>query len=777
MPNTVRKKLKYAFSTGQTAYVTGGTGFGKTEFVRQFLIGKNYTYISCDNLSLKRNIEKNCENIVVIDNLHLLSDDEQKQQIISLSKNKSIQLVLINRSSVPSWLMPAYIFSGFIIINENDLGMTHRELKILLEKSDLKLSDNTINSIIEQSCGNILIINHILTCLEQGFEYTDQLVNSISENFCDYLINSVMSQWDNDVVEFLMQISCVDEFCLQLAEFVTGNQYVSSILQKAKETGNFISEENGVYKIRSIMLKALRILSAQTYSSAQLKEFIYNAGLYYETQDNIVKALEMYEKSGNTGRIKELLIRNSRRNPGNGHFLELRKSYFSLPEEEIEKSPILMAGMSMLYSMLMQINESKYWYDKLKYYEKNAKGGDKREALSRLTYLEIALPYKKSKDLLKIIKGIPIVLFDKGIKIQEFSVTSNVPSTMNGGLDFCSWSKKDKEIAKAVGGIVERLCGRYGKGIVSAALGESGYEKGEDAYEVLSYLSQAQIEAENGGKLEIAFAAVGIQTRLSLCNANTESALNILTSFEQKVLDNGDIQLMPNLNAMKCRLALYNDENGTVDKWLEEAPDEIKEFFTIERYRYLTKIRCYIAKGKYFEAYSLIEKMHYYAELYCRTYILIELSVLSAIVKYRMGNTWKSDFIYALETASDYHFIPIISEEGAAVTCLLNEIKKDIGTNNKIDKEWFREVEIQSNKMAKKYPLYLRPKTAEKSDFSQTALEILRLQANGFTTSKIAGKLGIKIDTVKYHIKQNYKKLDVSSKTDAVIIAQQFNII
>lgn len=777
MPNIVHKKLKYAFSTGQTVYVTGATGFGKTEFVKQFLAKRDYTYISCNALSLERNVKDDCKNIVVIDDLHLLCDDEHKQQIIELSESSSVQLILINRSPIPSWLMPAYIVSSFIIIDENDLGITHSEIEKYLNGFQLNISSEIVDDISEKSCGNILIINHVVSRLVQGSDYNETLYNDISEKFCDYLINSVMAQWDNDVIEFLMQISCVDEFDLPLAEFVTGNQYISAILQRAKETGNFISEENGIYRIRNIMLRTLRILSRQTYSSSQLREFIYNAGLYYEMQDNIVKALEMYEKSENKERIKELLIRNSKRNPGNGHFLELKKHYLSLPEAEIEKSPILMAGMSMLYCMLMQVNESKYWYNKLETYEKNAKGGDKREALSRLTYLKIALPYRDSKNLLNIIKGIPSVLFDKGITLQEFSITSNMPSTMNGGLDFCSWSKKDTEIAKTLGSIVERLLGKYGKGIVSAGLGESGYEKGMNAYDVLSYLSQAQIKAENGGKLEIAFATVGVQVRLNLCNSSAESATDILTSFEQKVIDSGDVQLLPNIGAMKCRLALYNADMCTVENWLEEAPDENKDFFTIERYRYIVKIRCYIVQGKYIEAYSLIEKMHYYAKLYYRTYILIELSLLSAIVKYRTGSEWKTDFIHALEQASDYHFIPIISEEGAAVIDLIHAIGSDIENNSIIDKKWFETVKIQSDKMARKYPFYLKSEVADISDFSDTAREILRLQADGFTLGQIADKLDVKADTVKYHIKQNYRKLGVSSKTDAVITAQRFNII
>ena len=53
-----------------------------------------------------------------------------------------------------------------------------------------------------------------------------------------------------------------------------------------------------------------------------------------------------------------------------------------------------MAGMSMLYSLLMQEEESEYWYRKLEQFAAIAKGGQKREAVSRLACLDIALPHR-----------------------------------------------------------------------------------------------------------------------------------------------------------------------------------------------------------------------------------------------------------------------------------------------------------------------------------------------------------------------------------------------
>ena len=62
-----------------------------------------------------------------------------------------------------------------------------------------------------------------------------------------------------------------------------------------------------------------------------------------------------------------------------------------------------------------------------------------------------------------------------------------------------------------MGPLVERVLGRYGKGLVKAALGESQYEKGGDDYTVMTLLTRAQMETERGGTMEIAFAAVGVR--------------------------------------------------------------------------------------------------------------------------------------------------------------------------------------------------------------------------------------------------------------------------
>ena len=230
----------------------------------------------------------------------------------------------------------------------------------------------------------------------------------------------------------------------------------------------------------------------------------------------------------------------------------------------------------------------------------------------------------------------------KGLKLPEFSVTSNLPSAMNGGKDFCDWSLKDRAIAKKYGNLIALVLGKNGKPIVNLALAESFWEKAGDNEEILSLLSRGQLESDLNDNLEMGFVASGLFIRFYLMTGQLDIALLQYTAFERKCRDFKCTKFFPNLLALQCRIDLYRDDSASTDMWLKNsAPDENKEIFALFRLQYMTKIRCYIAKNRLSEAFSLKEKMKWYAENYHRTYISIECDVLGAIINYRLDSEWK----------------------------------------------------------------------------------------------------------------------------------------
>ena len=798
-PETALKKLRAAKKLGQTVYLYGATGYGKTELVRQYLSKRRYRYISCaeDTARLLETAEAVQEaaaqsvpvqgvgkekegqvrTVIVVDDMHLLKNVQGRKAVLSLVKDRDIWLILICRSPIPAWLMPPYVSEGFLVITEDDLRLKEKEITAYMASQGLEMTEEELAFVAVKSQGNAYTVRHTALKMLEGVRPGPEMAEEIVEAFAAYLESHVMVQWDSDLLEFLMQVSVTDEFTLPLAEMVTGNRHAPELLERAVETGNFLSCKDGIYRLRPQLIRALRRRAAKEYSAQERADHAYNAGLYYEMQGQIVPALVMYEQCGNKERIRELLIRNARLNPGNGHYFELRHYYLQMEERELEESPVLMAGMSMLYSLLMQEEESEYWYRKLEQFADSAKGGQKREAVSRLAYLDISLPHRGSADMIDIMKRMPALIFDRGMSLPEFSVTSNMPSTMNGGKDFCHWSREDRKLAATIGKLVERVLGRYGKGLVKVALGESLYEKGEDAYEVLTLLARAKLEAEGGGMTEIAFAAVGLQVRLDTFQGEIQTAAEVLASFEKGVREQGAVQLLPNIEALQCRLALYQGDREAVSAWLAQAPDEDREFCIMERYRYLTKVRCYLSLGEYLKAQALLEKLRYYTEKCRRTYVRMEVCLLSAITKYRTGGAWKEEFLSALKEACSYHFLRLVSEEGAAVQELFAAAGKNFLEKEIPDKKWLSRLMEETGKVAVRYPVYLKGQLAKAPDFCEAALSVLRLQAEGKSVGKIAQELSMKEATVKYHAKENYRKLGVSGKADAVLAARNLGIL
>lgn len=800
-PRAAWEQMKAAQNTGRTVYIYGATGSGKTSFVADFLDRKRYRYIDLADNGIARipevGLERpdtarekvNMQTIFVIDGLHLLENQEDRsayvQLIEELSSRKDVWLILISRAPVPKWLKPVFVRYIFVTIGEEELCLTEKERENYLEKWELSPTEATCRRIQELDQGHPLYLRIVVMRLKgipeaeaaKGRETAElRAIEESRKDIWDYLEVHVYDQWSVELQEFLEAVSIVEQFDLQMAQQITKKKDVGKLIQKAQETGNFLIErwenERNVYEMRTPMKYSMRRRLSTKYSQDYIKELYYSAGNSYEIEGNLREALKMYEMCHNEEGISRILIENMRRNPASGEYFELKRYYLALPEEKIKESVELMAGMSMLQSMLLNEEESERWYQELVAYAKEKTGGMKREAETRLLYLDIALVHRGTVRMVDLLKRAGVLLMERKMVLPEFSVTSNLPSMMNGGKDFCEWSRKDRELAKTIGKVLPLVLGKYGKGLVNLALAESFFEKGENDYEVASLAGKGRMQAESGGKTEQVFVAVGILTQLSILNNHMEDAIDMLESFRQ-IAEQEAPRLLPNIGAMLVRMELYTGRISEAYQWLEEAPDEGAEFNSMERYRYLIKVRVYLAAGRKEKALFLLDKLGFYAEKAHRTYIAIEVMILTAIAMYRMEKEgWQDTLQEAVRRAEDYHFVRILTREGAALWELLKA-----GTITWQNQAFKKQVMKECEQMAGFYPAYLKEKQEGNVILSDKALKILRLQAEGMSVEKIAEQLGLSKAGVKYYNQETYKKLGVNNKAAAVTEARNRRLL
>ncbi|MCI7131646.1 MAG: LuxR C-terminal-related transcriptional regulator [Lachnospiraceae bacterium] len=793
-PQAAWEKMKAAQNTRQTVYLYGTTGSGKTSLVADFLGRKRYYYITMADTGIEEAMEMvpestDVQTIFVIDDLYLLETEEDRsacgQLIEALSGRRDVWLILISRAPMPRWLKPMAVRHIFVPISEDELRLTEKEQELYLEKWELSLTEATCRKIWELGNGHPLFLR-IAAMRLKGISKEEaakdrvgaelRLIEEACGDLGDYLEVYVYDQWNVELQEFLEAMSVVEQFDLQMAQQITKKKEVGKLIRQAKETGNFLMErtENDqiVYEFIESLKLSMRRRLAEKYSQDYICGLYHSAGNRYEIEGNVSEALRMYEMCHDEEGISRILIENMRRNPSTGQYFELRHYYLSLSEDKIRESVELMAGMSMLQSMLFNEEESERWYQELSSYAKTKTGGQKRAAETRLLCLDIGLPHRGSVCLANLLKHAGTLVMERKLVLPELSVTSNLPSMMNGGKDFCEWSRRDKELAKSIGKASSLALGKYGKGLVNLALAESLFEKGGDDYEVASLAGSGRMQAESGGKLEQVFVAVGILTQLLMLNNRMDDARDMMESFwhlaEQKAPN-----LLPNIRAMSVRMDLYTGRISEAYGWLAQAPDEDEAFNGMERYRYLTKVRVYLSAGKKEKALLLLDKMRFYAEKMHRTYIAIEVRILAAIVLYRIGkDDWQEKLQEAVTMAEDYHFVRILTREGAALWELIKS-----GTVTWQDPAFKKQVMEECEQMAGFYPAYLREKQEGNVILSDKALKILRLQAEGLSIEEIAAQLCLSKAGVKYYNKETYKKLGVSNKAAALTEARNRRLL
>ena len=773
------RKLRMAIERKISVYIYGATGFGKTSIAEQAL-GSAAVWISggdTEDHVIKQLERCDASGYIVLDDLHCVESALLQRRIVQMAGREGFPMVMIGRAALPAWASALTLQAEIAIIAEDDLRVTEDEIAAICDFLELKLPRERVRYWIEKTEGNAMALNLLIRQLQQGTPDGEALAEEIRRTFMDYLDEEIISHWSRDVQTFLMQISVVDAFTPALAQVVTGDDDAVLLISRAERAGNILSYAGDEWRIRPVLLETLRRRAVMIFGQRRYNQLLYNAGRYYELGGRTLDALAVYRQCGEEDGILSLLVREARKHAGVGNYWALRAYYQAISDEDIQREPVLMTAMSVLYSVLMNAEKSEYWYARLREYAARAKGNDRSEANSQIAYLDIVLPHRGSKDLARILRTVSTLLRSSGDVLRPVSLTNNQPSLMNGGKDFCEWSKNDLFLAKTLGSAVERMLGRAGVGLVQTALGESAYEKGEDRYVVLSRLTRAQNQSENNGITEMTWVAIALQARLALGAGDVEYAQRLVAGMLQRAEREDAPRLIESVNAFSCWLSLHMNQTSRILSWMETAPDETVEFCTLNRYLYMVRIYGYIALGKHTDALVLLQRMLLYADYAHRTYIRMECRILGAVILRRTGRPWKEGFIQTLKEIGEYHFVPILSEKGAAVLPLLTEVKAALIQCDPQLTDWFAQVMEETTHMARLYPNFLKGMGVDVSAFSETALQVLRLQAAGYTAREIAEQLHITQRTVKYHASENYRKLDARNLVDAVQIAQTLHIL
>lgn len=776
----IQPALHQAFSQGwaqcRVLLLSAPCGFGKTAVANRLLQGHTVCRVNAlEETFLSIALPQNCD-AVLVDHLQYLQEPEHQQALCTLIRTRpDLHFVLLTRGRLPGFLMP-FQFAGLLCIIEAPLLLLDRAAtQHFLEASGVCVTAEELTAIHRDTQGYPVALK--LLCRQlQNSTYTEVVFGIAKRELFLYFDESVYRRLSPAVRELLLSLAPFEPFDAELARILSGDTRVNELIEQLlRDTTMFQYNSVDSYRFWPVF-RAFLLWELEQKLPADEQRVLYSrAALYYELHDKFGQALDCYSKAGEHHKVSIMLEKNAELHPGVGHYYEMEHYYFALPKETILRSPALLCGMSMLSAMCMDFDASEQWYNALQTYSAGLKKSDTeyRAVQGRLAYLDIALPQRGSKGLLEIIGSVFRILTDKQIQLPAFSVTSTLPSIMNGGKDFCEWSKKDDALYRTMRVPVEAILGKDGIGLADCAICESKFEKGEDISARMLALMGRLGEIQAKGTPDIEFAVVGLWARMQATQGKAAAALDVLESLHTKFAETGRSRFLPNLDALRCRLALRLGDREAVEHWLtERAPKDEVRLRALWRYQYLTRVMVQITKGRCDEALLVLARLLSYCERCGRTMDGIYIRVLTAICRFRLKeDQWKAEFCTAMDACHRYGFIYPIAQYGAAVLPLLLEC------GWKEEESFYVKLLAATRVQTVYYPKFLECETVLAEPLSGAEMQVLRLLCHNKSNAEIGELLGIKLSTVKTHVNRIFAKLDVKRRSEAKAAAETLHLL
>ena len=757
---SVQKRFDSFMVHGRVLFFSAPCGFGKTVLADALLHGQNVLRQSAADPDCAIPPSAQDWDILLIDDFQLMQEEAGQQALCELIRSSPERRFVLLSRGVPPGCLTAFQYAGLMTVLEaDDLLFDAGDVRRLFQLSGVNVTDSEIDGILKEAVGYPLGVAITARCMSPNKPCTPELVARVFHEVFLYFETAIYRRFD-----------------LEMARMVSGDPRAGERLDWILRYTTMLRYEDCQRfhfwpGFRAFLLWEME----REYTEEKRKALFSRGGLYYELKEDYAHALECYTSGGDHSKVSELLVRNAEIHPGMGHYAEMEKYYRGLPETEILASPSLMQGMSMLCALAMDYEGSERWYGELQKFAEHCCRQDAagKQARSRLAWLDISLPQRGVNGLTETIPAVFRLLTNKEVALPSFSVTSALPSIMNGGKGFSEWSKKDDLLYKTLRLPVEAVLGRDGVGLADCAIAESKFEKGEDVTaRMLSLLPQLN-EVRNRGTPDMEFAVSGLLARSQLANGQAMDARRTIEVLHECFAERGLTRFLPNMDAMLCRIDMHTGDLDAADAWYrEEAPREPTHLNVMRRYQYLTQAMVELADGRPDAAQLTLAPLEPYIPNCARVIDGIHLNVLTAIALHRKKDEgWRERLTAALDAAAEYHFIRTVSVYGTAVLPLLEALDWDG------DKAWRKRLMAAMRTQAAFYPHFLEPRLAPGEELTPTELQILHLLCADKSNAEIAQIMDVKLPTVKTHVSHILEKLDVKRRAEARTAAKKLHLV
>ena len=804
--STVERQHMWRKETGRghVLYFGCHTGLGKT-CQAEFFAEEHYQYrmtLSAEKEGIYQRFQEWMEQIpdirarkmLIIDEVTYVMDGNENiegiKKIIGERTDKNpCDLIIIGRTACPDWLMP-YRLSGTLTCYGREIFLLSDDEIVELMKYKLKdiavnlaeTGDNWIREkteeIIKSVRGYGLAASYYAELVKENGNMDVSYEQKMYQLLWKHVDSTAAPYFDEKSRQCLEKLAVFKAFTVDMAEDVLNEEELAVFRHILKFCSYITLDGKNIYRIDE-MFKGYAENRLRQRNEGEYLKIQEMAGKSCEKRRMYKEALELYHKCGNRELLAHLIIAMTERSDGTDFPRECRDYLSDFTDKDFRNNAALLCARIMIESYALHLEESNRLLEILR---KMAMDERKRDVYgeARKNYIKavFCLPHQTQADCQDVVvKYMELITNDDSYE-GKLQVTGGGPSVINGGVDQMGWAFQDQDVYDYMKNVMGYIIGPDGTGLADVGTGEY-YLEINNRMKAVNYIITGISALRSKENFRGYYAGNAIMARAFLEENRMEPAKDIMQNLLKQVKGSYYPELAPNVMATYIELLLYEGTGKEVLAWIDNEREKgignpiYREFFASERYQLYVLAKAYVATEKYMGAAVIMWQLFSYAEMFERKYYKIKLYLMGSVIRESTGEDGRGEIIEAVLLAAQDRYIRVIADEGAAIretwekidwNRVMEERKEELPDNFE---HYLKTVEKEMKTMARYYPEYMRKKP-EDIELSKSEKLVMELLYQGKTNEKIAEALNITLSTVKFHVSNILKKMQVKSRQEAV---------
>ncbi|MEC0238317.1 LuxR C-terminal-related transcriptional regulator [Paenibacillus dokdonensis] len=763
-------------------------GFGET--VRSMIgIGPTETLEPAIAALLNELNLVNSELVIIFDDYHVIELPAIHRSMMYLLEHlpPRIHLYIASRTELPIPTARLLAKGEMHKININDLRFQLDEgLAFFRDMTDLVLTQEQVAELFHQTEGWISGLQLAALSLKRSdnISETIQQFSGQQHHISDYLLEEVFRHQSEPVQAFLLQTSILNRMNHSLCEAVTGQMNGQEQLERLEQRNLFVTpldDHKNWYRYHHLLSDFLQQLLFRTEPDKWIEVHTLAAN-WLEEHGLDEEAVDHYLEGKQASDAVRLIEKNL-------HTLVQSKSVVlirwvsALPEDSFAEKPMIelfyisvLLGVGEWEAAFRRVEQAKVRFQalqgKMSDVEWNQVMGNIYFFCSVTSYLQ--------KDLEQTSAYFELV--------EQYVPGGSLFQTM-GRNRYQGYELFDDHLAHindlhAADAYLSKWIAIWGSkkeypflGYLSASYSKLLYEwnRLDEAEHVVSQvLGRKDMEPFARILIHMAISA----SRIQQAKGNSQHASELLTQLKHRI-DSPDYELfMLKIEAEQACLSVQQGFLQEALDWLQRCglthTDEVSRNRMAE---HLSAARVLVACERMDEGLYLLERMQALLVKEDALRDRIKVSILQSVVLQRLGQP-EASFIHletALRLAEPQGYIRSFIDEGPIMAEMLSAFLKKVEQGSLT-----RNNSQVSLTYVKQLLLAMDTKPDEnrspKGILTEQEKRILRLVAGGLSNKEIAQRLYITGETVKFHMKNVYRKLGVNNRIQALQHAKEWMI-